>query len=758
MKRFVYLIFAAIAVSLFNFAFVSAQEHDLTTDSLSVIIGSREDDSTKVNLMLERANTIFWAGKYEESLQAASEALALSLKIGFRKGEGKAKILSGQCSIRLGRYENAHRFFSDAVSVFRSIHNVRELSNSHLYLGQAYDFKAEYNKALAQYDTARQLANNFGDEVAIAKIMNSAGITNFNQGNYEIALENYLMALKTLNPEGNEKLHATMLNNVGVVYIQLSQYEDALKYFLKYVEFMTQLNGTHGLGVGYMNTGETYIKLRQLDKAIEYLTKALTIQSKTGDRKGLALTNSNLGDVYKALKEWNRAETFYDESIRLATEIRNNEVLLNPLTGASDLYLQMRSFTAADRTTNTAMDIAKRIGSQSWLAKIYLCKSRLDSARGDFNGAYSWFKRHSNLNDSLFNAEKSRQVFQMRELYESERKDKEIRLLSENNKLNQIRQANTKKVFTIYVVFLTAIIAVILYWLIQKTRLNRRLKAQKEEVAHVNAELQRLLQKIESQNNTLAENNDRLNELHQEKDALLGIVVHDLRSPLNRILGLSQLVKLSGDVNNEQQFMLDNIHRVCADANRLIGDLLELNEYESKGDAELKELDIKFIIHDQVERIRPELLRKSLQIKTEISEATALRVHTNSDYLHRIFDNLFSNAVKFSPTNAIIRLSISADANFVNVSIADQGPGFTDSDLKHIFQKFKKLSARPTGGESSTGLGLSIVKTLADKIHAHIEVKRNIEEGAELVVRVPRALEAPHAESKSVQIDVSKHV
>lgn len=725
-------------VVILSFLSISGAAQTQVTDSLQNVANQLRDDTTKVNVLIRLANEYFWSGQYNKALETATVADELATKLTFLKGQGKAMTVCGQSNIRMGNYNEAQEFFTKAIKIFSAINHPVDIANNHLYLGQVYDFKAEYNMALEQYRVARDIASHAGDSLVLMKIMNSTGITNFNKGNYEVALQYYLSALKMTPLKGNESIHATINNNIGVVHVQLMQYEEALKYFLRYVDHMKALNGTHGMGVGYMNVGESYKQLGQFDKAITYLTEASKIQSQTGDKKGLALSYSNMGDVFKARREWKSARHYYEQSIALAREIQNDEVLLNPLTGTGEMFVATGEHVLAQQAIHEAREVAYRIGSRSWLERTYLISSKLDSSRGDFNGAYTWFKKYALLSDSLFNEQKSKQVVQMKELYESERKDNEIRLLSESNKLSQLQRATSKKIFTISVIFLSFVILIILYWLAQKTRHSHLLKKQKDELSIAHAAQKQLIEKIEIQKQELARKNGDLVRLHLEKDGLIGVVVHDLRSPLNRIFALSHLVTLSGDVNDEQQKMLDNINKVCEDGGKLIADLLDVNEYEMVQTVELLETNVSALVREHLTHFSNLSSQKDITIFYGSESPSDVIVPTHEHYLKRILDNLISNAIKFSPPGKRVWVTLNTtEHGTAQIVIRDEGPGFSEADLSHLFQKFKKLSARPTAGESSTGLGLSIVKLLVEKIGGSVKVESQEGNGASFIITLP---------------------
>ena len=121
----------------------------------------------------------------------------------------------------------------------------------------------------------------------------------------------------------------------------------------------------------------------------------------------------------------------------------------------------------------------------------------------------------------------------------------------------------------------------------------------------------------------------------------------------------------------------------------------------------------------------------------EVTNTLSSSFKSDPDYLNRILDNLISNAIKFSPKKSLITISGLMEGNDAIIKVADRGPGFSKADKGFLFQKFKKLSARPTGGESSNGLGLAIVKTLVDRLNGEIELISEQGHGATFVVKIP---------------------
>ena len=122
----------------------------------------------------------------------------------------------------------------------------------------------------------------------------------------------------------------------------------------------------------------------------------------------------------------------------------------------------------------------------------------------------------------------------------------------------------------------------------------------------------------------------------------------------------------------------------------------------------------------------------------QLSAPEQLTVSCDADRMREAIDNLVSNAIKYSPQDSTIRVSVSEQPEGVIIAVADEGPGLSPEDQSRLFGRFQRLSAKPTGGESSTGLGLSIVKRIAS-LHGGSVVAENsrLGTGSTFAIRLP---------------------
>lgn len=231
----------------------------------------------------------------------------------------------------------------------------------------------------------------------------------------------------------------------------------------------------------------------------------------------------------------------------------------------------------------------------------------------------------------------------------------------------------------------------------------------------------------------LIDSNDQLTRLNKEKNEFLGIAAHDLRNPLSAVIGYADLLQIEGSAKVAQR------GTTIANAGRrmleLINDLLDANAIEEgRYASQIEPLDLRALVLTSMQHNHTSSERK--QIALDFIAGPPCWAQGDRKATLQILDNLLSNALKYSPINSRVRLTVEADKEWADFAVCDQGPGISADDQQKLFQKHTKLSARPTGGESSVGLGLSIVKRLAEAMGGTVTCRSTLGEGATFTLRL----------------------
>lgn len=230
---------------------------------------------------------------------------------------------------------------------------------------------------------------------------------------------------------------------------------------------------------------------------------------------------------------------------------------------------------------------------------------------------------------------------------------------------------------------------------------------------------------------------NQLQAANELKSQLLSIAAHDLKNPLQVILGY-EFYKEDMTLTAEEEEMLNSIFNA---AKKMLGMISETLESAAADAAQLElnlvETDLAELLNSSVNDQKILAKRKDQKIITEI-EYEIEKVKVDKFWFREAIDNLISNAIKYSPKKSEIKVRLESNYNDIKLSINDNGPGFTDDDKSKLFAKFQRLSAKPTAGESSTGLGLFIVKQIIDKHKFSIELDSKQNEGSSFQITIPQ--------------------
>lgn len=271
----------------------------------------------------------------------------------------------------------------------------------------------------------------------------------------------------------------------------------------------------------------------------------------------------------------------------------------------------------------------------------------------------------------------------------------------------------------------------------RKNELEEKMNAlldQTDYLHEANQMISNMHAELAKQKDEILSKNQELLDLNQEKNNLIGIVAHDLKSPLNQIKGLVSIIKSTSTLDDDTANCLSMIETSAQRLGDMISKILDIEAIEAhKLNLNVQRINLTTNIRSIIDRFEQEANEKQIQLN--FSSESDFEIEADSAYINQIFENLVSNAIKFSPSGKNIWISLSKEDICVIVKVKDEGPGLSDDDKKKLFNKYQKLSARPTGNESSTGLGLSIVKKYVEAMKGKIWCESEYGKGAVFLVQ-----------------------
>ncbi|MBU2513311.1 sensor histidine kinase [bacterium] len=281
--------------------------------------------------------------------------------------------------------------------------------------------------------------------------------------------------------------------------------------------------------------------------------------------------------------------------------------------------------------------------------------------------------------------------------------------------------------------FICLIISVVTLRIIRVTIIRYQ-----ERLENRNAKLEEKNYKIEEQRSLLKEQNLQLEIMNREKDEFIGITAHDLKSPLNAIVGFADLIQHNDTIDEETRQHASYIVSSSMNMVQRINNLLDVGEAESGYDLLLQPFDFRNSVEKTVQDFKFHAQKKEITIKLLFPEHPVMTL-ANEKWMSEIIGNLVSNAIKYSPKHKTVELRLFTKDRKAILEVADQGPGVTESDLPKLFKKYSRGSAKPTGGETSTGLGLYIVKKMTQRMGGNTWCESKPGEGCRFYVEFPAA-------------------
>ena len=226
-----------------------------------------------------------------------------------------------------------------------------------------------------------------------------------------------------------------------------------------------------------------------------------------------------------------------------------------------------------------------------------------------------------------------------------------------------------------------------------------------------------------------------LKELDRLKSDFIHTVSHDLRSPLTSIMGYTELVERTGPLNSNQQEFLRRLQGSIQHITTLVNDLLDLGRLEAGFDTRRESVQLKNVLEYSLDMFEAQIKKKNIKLSVDIAtDLKALRA--NPIRIRQMLDNLIGNAIKYTPVEGTVHVSMSMQGDQIILKVEDTGHGIPPEEQGRVFEKFYRATNTVEGVEGS-GLGLAIVKSIVDSHQGRVWVESTVGKGSSFIVILP---------------------
>jgi signal transduction histidine kinase len=587
----------------------------------------------------------------------------------------------------------------------------KNLSKPLSFMGLAYANKGMYNKSAEFHEQAIQVAIDQQDSVQLAFGYNNLGRMYFDGGDLVRASDNLVRSRDIFEAIQDKLGLAYVYRSLANLYKSQNQFDQAIEMSTRAYGLRKELGDKRSIVSSLLELGLIYESMGNTELALQNMRLADSIALQVNDRVTLAELELGMAEILFDEKNFKEANAKAEEVLTIVSELSNQKLFIRASLIRARYLIFLKRHREAILIFEDVINKAIESGYLVYEIEATQAASTCYQALGLHDKAHELTDKFKILEERIKNTNLQQQIERLQFQLEIEKKERENTFLKSAQSKNESLLSAQRFQNRLLLAFMISItVAMIVFWSYSRKRklINQQLQAK----------------------------NHQLSDLNNEKDSLMNIVAHDLKAPLNRILGLTQVMELEGDLPTKQLEYLKMIKMSTRAGSNLIIDLLDVNAIEEKGSAPVAtEINLQDWLKERIHSFQVSADAKRLRLDTN-NQATGLFV-TDVDYLGRIFDNLLSNAIKFSPPGRQIQITLNSIRDYICIVIKDEGPGFSDIDKQFMFQKFKKLTARPTGGESSNGLGLAIVKTLVDRLNGTITLQSKPGSGSEFTVTLP---------------------
>lgn len=623
-------------------------------------------------------------------------------------------------------------YCTQAYELGKSIELTKNLSKPLSFMGLAYANKGNYHKSAEYHDQAIQIAIAQQDSTQLGFGYNNLGRMFFDGGDLVRAFNNFILSRDIFEALQEKSGLAYVYRSLANIYKSQNDFEKAIEMSTHAYELRKQLDDKRGIVSSLLELGLIYEAKGETREALQKLRLADSVARNINDRVTSAELEQGSAEILFNEKNFEEAYARATRVLKTVSEITNQKLFIRASLIKGKYFLEQKKYLLALPVFEDIIAKAEQSGNLIYQIDAVRNAATCHRALGNTTKSRELLNQVEILQEQIKNTDLQRQIERLQFLLQIEKKEKENELLKaaqiESESLISAQRFQNRLLFLL-MISVTGIM--VIFWSFSRKRkiVNQKLQDQNEWILKQQQEISKV-------NENLKRQNLQLNELNNEKNSLMNIVAHDLKSPLNRISGLASIMEMEGGLPAKQQEYLRMIKNATNSGSNLIIDLLDVNAIEENTSTPIiSTIDMGSLIEERVNSFKVPAEVKS--IKLEVNCSLLDSFYSDPDYVNRIIDNLVSNAIKFSPKNSVVRVSGKMEGDIVTISVSDNGPGFSEADKTLLFQKFRKLSARPTGGESSNGLGLAIVKTLVDRLGGKIELLSERGKGAEFIVKIP---------------------
>jgi signal transduction histidine kinase len=571
-------------------------------------------------------------------------------------------------------------------------------------------------EALVYFSKAEKIFLQLNDSTWLGKIYNNMAVSNYWLGNSLEALNHYQNALSIRSALKDMVGVSRVMNNIGLIYQEWNLYKDALVWHEKALETARELNHGGLLAYSYSNIGRCYEYLKDYDSALSSYRTGFSYQAKL-DNQNLSNSffSSFFGELYSKMNMPDSALFHFQKAHDYASRINNRNRVAIANYNLGKTFFETNELDLAKEYLNKSYVSSVENNYKSLEKDNLLILSKIAEKEGNLSHALQYLKESNILNDSLLNTERIARFTQLQVRYITEQQNRENLLLKQQNEIQEItiRQQKLKtRILIISGIFILGILFFMARSRVSFKKLSARLEKSEKELLKANA----------------------------GKDKFFTLIAHDLKSPFNGLLGITEILSENFDELPPEQSkrMILELRKSVTNVYALLEGLLSWAQIQTgKIEYHPKKTDLFNLAKEVTNQLETAAKNKNIRLEQNIGAKTFAIADEKT--VSTVFRNLISNAIKYTHPGGLVKIEAAAKENYIEISVEDNGIGMTQETLKKLFTITEKISEEGTANEKGTGLGLILCKEFVEKNNGKIWAKSETGKGSRFVFTLPAA-------------------
>lgn len=590
---------------------------------------------------------------------------------------------------------------------------IRQIDKTSIDSIQLYIEKIKRN----QPEEARQLtlmalkqSEEIGYTIGVGQAYEQLGFIHQIRSQYPEALEMYQRGLEVYSKNALPNKKASIYNQIGILYKNLNSYEKALEYYSLSRSSYEEVNDLDGLSKTVNNIGNLFRIQGELETAVNYFRQSIELKEILEDSYGLSISYNNLAWVFLELEQYDSAFFYQRKSLSLR-ENDNITGRVHSLNSLAVIHQKHGNYDSSIFYAEKAMNIMGEFKPFIELSKVTQTLYETYKLQDNFEKALYFLEQNKTTNDSLYNTEKTLATAAIENDLMLAKKDFEI------TKEKLVGESQKK-----FIYYLTSGLFIALIFIIIIIRI--RLKEKR-----ANKELQLSYNKISTQS-------EELQKLNTTKDRLFAIIGHDMRSPINSLKNLLDLLQdkiLSPDdfisLSEKLRVGVDSVHFTLNNM------LLWANGQMRGIVAKPVNFPVRQLANECLELFTDVVHNKEITTENKIEDENV--AFADSNQIRVVIRNLLSNAIKYTPHGGSIAISCTAAENLLEIAVTDSGIGIAESVKADIFHLPINKGAMGTDNEKGTGIGLMLCKDFVTGNGGKIWAESEPEKGSSFHFTLP---------------------